>query len=360
MRPQLRISPTPHSGLHSTRFSYNRHALKFLSEIAEDIVYLKPRIKMNRRFEYEPYEYDKGIYLLDVSSVKGLVDVGRGAEEDLLVSNFWALLIGLLRNTDPADVVTTAGASFALRASGDVNAGAAYLVYGTSTAPETFTDIALRSYSGSISTSISMSYLSDKTRVVLSGVVPATAYELGIYQPLCDTTGVTKIAMLARRVGSWSANQAVNYNIDFYSPWVKQVGDLVYGILRNADVGTQRIDGTTITLRTSADVNADTAYLVISPTPVSWSPSLYYVPGAVTPTIYYADILGSRYIRATIIHGLIAPSSDTQINTLGLYQSVYDSSGVTHTVCWFVLPLSSPITLYAARNNLIVLRILAM
>jgi len=31
----------------------------------------------------------------------------------------------------------------------------------------------------------------------------------------------------------------------------------------------------------------------------------------------------------TLIHGLIAPSSDTQVNTLGLYQSVYDSSGAT-------------------------------
>jgi len=62
--------------------------------------------------------------------------------------------------------------------------------------------------------------------------------------------------MLARRVGSWSANQVVNYSVDFLSPWVKQVGDLIYGIFRNADVNTQRIDGTTITLRTSAAVNA--------------------------------------------------------------------------------------------------------
>jgi len=315
---------------------------------------------MNRRFEYEPYEYDKGIYVADVASIKGLVWVGRGAEEDLLVSNFWALFIGLLRNTDPADAVSTTGATYALRAYGDVNHGSAYLVYGTGTAQETFTDNALKSYTGSISTSISIAYLSDRTRVSLSGVVPATAYELGIYQSLYDTGGTIRTTMLARKVGSWSASQVANYNIDFLSPWVKQVGDLIYGILRNANVNTQRIDGTTITLRTSSDVNADSVYLVLSPTSVSWSPSLYYIPGAVTPTNYYADTLGTRYIRMTVVNGLTAPSSDTQVNTLGLYQSVYDSGGATHTVCLLVLPLSYPITLYAARNNLVILRIVAM
>jgi hypothetical protein len=341
-------------------FTSNRQALAFISEIVEDIAYLKPRIRMNRLFEHEPYEYDKGIYLIDVSSVKGFVEVDRRAEEDLLVSNFWALLLGLLRNVNPGDCVSVGGGAFTLRAATNVNAGAAYLVYGTSTVPETFTDNALRSYSGSISTSIGISYMSDRTRVVLSGVVPATAYELGIYQSLHDTGGGTPLTMLARRVGSWSAYQAVSYYIDFFSPWVKQVGDLIYGILRNADVVTQRIDGTTITLRTSGDMNADTVYLVISPTKVTWGPGLYSVPGAVIPTNYYTDILGSRYIRATIIHALIAPSSDMQVNTLGLYQSVFDSTGATHTACWMVLPLASPITLYAGRNNLIVLRILAM
>jgi hypothetical protein len=341
-------------------FASNRRALAFLSEIVEDIAHLKPRIKMNRRFEYEPYEHDRGVYLVDVTGIKGLVEADRRAEEDLLVSNYWALLLGLLRYVNPGDVVDTGGTVYSIRATGDVNHGVAYLVYGTSTAPETFTDNALKSYSGSISTSIAISYMSDRTRVALSGVVPAVAYELGVYQYLYDTGGSFRLIMLARKVGSWSANQAVSYYIDFFSPWVKQVGDLIYGILRNVDVSTQRIDGTTITLRTSAAVNSSSIYLVISPTPVSWSPSLYSVPGAVTPSNYYTDILGSRYIRATIIHALMAPSSNMEVNTLGLYQPVYDSAGATHTVCWLVLPLASPITLYAGRNNLIVLRIIAL
>jgi hypothetical protein len=360
MRPQLRISPTPYPRLSNTRLSSNRQALAFLSEIVEDIVYMKPRIRMNRLYEYEPYEYDKGIYLLDVASIKGSVEIDRGAEDDLLVSNFWAMLLGFLRDTYPSDVVDTSGNGFNLRASGDVNAATAYLVYGTSTISPTFTDNVLKSYSGSISTSISMSYLSDRTRVILSGILTGTAYELGIYQLLFDTSSNTRTCLLARMVGSWSANQVVNYNIDFLSPWVKQVGDLIYGIFRNADVNTQRIDGTTITLRSSGDANASSSYLVLSSGAVSWTPLLYYVPSAVTPTNYYFDIFSTRSIRMTVFNGLIAPSNDIQINTLGLYQLVYDSGGVTHTVCWLVLPLSSSITLYAARNNLVILRIIAM
>lgn len=360
MRPQLRISQTPHSGLRNTRFSSNRQALAFLSEIAEDIVNMKPRIRMNGRFEYEPYEYDKGIYLLDVASIKGLVEVSRGAEEDLLVSNFWALLLGLLRDTNPSDWVDTSGTGRTLRASANVANSSAYLVYGMSTISETFTDNALKGYSGSISTTFSIAYLSDRTRVTLSGTLPATAYELGICHKLYDTVGNWFETMLARKVGSWSANQVVNYSVDFLSPWVKQVGDLIYGIFRCANVNTQRIDGTTITLRTSGDVNAGSMYLVLSSGAVSWTPSLYYVPNAVTPSNYYFDILSTRAIRLTILNGLIAPSNDMQINTLGLYQSVFDSGGVSHTVCWLVLPLSSPITLYAARNNLVILRIVAM
>jgi hypothetical protein len=341
-------------------FSSRKQALAFLSDIVEDIVKLKPRMKMNRRFEYETYEYDKGIYLLDVSSIKGVVEIGRVAEEDLLVSNFWALLLGLLRDTNPTDCIATDGSSSSINTAYDVNYASAYLVYGTSTVPETFTDNVLKSYSGSITNSFAISYLSDRTRVTLSGIVPATAYELGIYQLLFYSSGAARTFLLARKVGSWSANQVVNYNIDFLSPWVKQVGDLIYGILRNADVNTQRIDGTTITIRTSAEINPSSTYLVLSPTSVSWSPSLYYIPNAVVPSNYYTDILGTRSLRMTMINGLIAPSSDTQINTLGLYQSVYDIGGVTHTVCWLVLPLSSPITLYASRNNLIVLRIIAL
>ena len=241
-----------------------------------------------------------------------------------------------------------------------MNAGAAYLTYGTSTLTETFTDNALRSYVGSITTTITVAVLSDRSRVSLSGVLPATAYELGIYQSLYDISGPTQITMLARTVGSWAGGRAVIYDIDFLNPWVMNAAYLLYGIFRNANEAMVKLDGSGTIARTAGDVNAGSAYLVISPTRVTWSPGLYNVPDAASITTHYTDALGTRSIRYTALIGTVVPGTDIVVNTIGLYQPLYDSAGGTFTACHMVLPLASPITLYAGRNNLIVLRILAM
>jgi len=357
MRLRLGTYPTPLASKPYGLFDSRRKALAYIEELSRELLELKPRLSnhYNRRGEYRIYEYDKGIYVVDVKGIKGYV----AGEEDLLVSNFWALLLGLLRDTNPGDCVNTDGGAYALRAYGDVNAGAAYLVYGTGTTPEAFIEYALKSYAGSIATSITVGYMSDRVRVSLSGIVPSASSELGIYQSLYDTGGGTRTIMLARRVGSWSANQAVSYNIDFLQPWVRGIGDYMYGILRNADVPMARIDGVTFTARTSGDSNAGSAYLVASSDLVSWDPTLVAISNAFSLSNYYTDILGTRYLRATMIHGLHSPANDIVVNTVGLYFPVFDTSGVSQTVCILVQPLASPITFYASRNNLVVLRIIA-
>jgi len=120
-----------------------------------------------------------------------------------------------------------------------------------------------------------------------------------------------------------------------------------------------RIDGTSFTARTSGDSQSGSAYLVASGDLVSWSSMLIAISNAFSLSNYYADILGTRYVRATLIHGLYSPVNDIAVNTIGLYFPVYDTTGTSQTVCILVQPLSSPVTLYASRNNLIVLRIIA-
>jgi hypothetical protein len=357
MRLRLGMYPTPQARNPYGRFDSRRKALTFIEELSKELLYIKPRHeRINpRTFEFDVYEYDKGIYIVDVKGIKGYV----AGEEDLLNTNWWALFLGSIRETNPSDVVDTGGTARDLRASSIPVYSAAYISYGTGTTPESFVDRTLMSRVGSISTSISVGYLSDRIRITLSGTIPSTSYELGIEQSLFTTVATVYTALLGRKTGSWSANTAVAWYIDFLSPWVRGVGDYVYGVHRKADVTMVRIDGTSFTAKTSGDANAGSAYLVASSDLVSWSPTLIAISNAFSLSNYYADILGTRYIRATFMHGLYSPANDIAVNTIGLYFPVYDTLGASQTVCILVQPLSSPITLYASRNNLIVLRIIA-
>jgi hypothetical protein len=330
------------------------------AETILEVFKTKPRIRFNKRGELIPYEFDKGLYLIDVKGIRGSVKGLNENDEDLLVSNFWALFLGLLRNVNPGDEVDVNGASQTLRVVGDVNYGAAYLTYGTGTDPEFFTQYALASYKGSIATTISISYMSDRNRVSLSGTLPDVAYELGIYQALYNTGGGSPPSMLARRTGTWSKGQAVVWNIDFLQPWVRAVADMLYGILLNANVTMVDVTNASFTARTSAQISASSIWLVASPNAVTWSPSLTSIPNKVDLSTFYFDYLGSRWARMTFLMGTFTPLTDTQYNTIGLYQNIYDSVGNAHTCCMMVIPLSAPITFYANRNNLAILRIIVM
>jgi hypothetical protein len=325
--------------------------------VDKDLLKLKPRLnRVNSRFEFEPYEYDKGIYVIDVKGIKGYIDV----EEDLLVSNWWALLMGLLRKVSVGDVPETGASAKTLRTFGVINSSAAYLSYGSGTTPESFIDYSLKSKVGNISTSITVGYMSDRVRLTLSGTLPSGANELGIEQQLYDTSNYVYYFLLGRKTGSWSQNQAVSWYIDFLTPWVRGIGDYMYGILRYVNVTMVRIDGASFTAKMTGETQSGSIYLVASNDVVTWDPTLYNIPNAFSLSMYYADILSSRYIRATILHGLYSPANDITVNTVGLYFPVYDTTGASQTTCILVQPLSNPITLYAGRNNLIVLRLLAV
>lgn len=358
MRPRLEIYPTKLGSKPYGLFESRRRTLAFIRELSWDLLDIEPRLDnyRNKRGEHRVYEYDKNIHVIDVKGIKGYI----AGEEDLLVSGWWALFLGIIRDTNVGDVVQTDGGVVSLRTQTDVNNWGAYISYGTDTTLESFTDNTLKSRSGSISTSITIGYMSDRTRITLSGTLTSAASELGIEQSLFRTDGYSSTFLLGRRTGSWSANQAVAWYIDFLSPWVRQVGNHMYGILMNADVATTRVDGVSFTAGTSGDSNSNSAYLVASSNSVTWSPSLYNIPNAFSLSNYMADVLGTRYIRATFFHGLYSPANDVQVNTIGLYLPTFDTNGNTQTVCLMVQPLSSPVTLYAGRNNLIVLRIVAM
>jgi len=333
-------------------------AEKYISkELLRDITTIKPRInRYNKRFEYEAYEYDRGVYIVDVGGVKPRSD----GDKDLLLSNFWALLIGILREAHVGDVVDIGGGGYTLRSATDVNAGMAYLSYGTGVDPSYFTQYSLQSRKGFLASSVDIAYLSDRTRISVSGILPEDAYEIGIEQPLFDTGGGTRTTLLARTTGSFSRGKAVVYNIDFLYPWTRQIGDLLFGTMIDKNVIMIDINGVVFLSRTLTDPGAGSVYLALSSSSVTWSPSLYNIPSPLTPSSFYYDNFGSRSLRMTYIHGMMSPTSDIAVNTVALYQPIFRTDGTTMTVCHLVIPLSSPVTFYGNKNNLIVLRIIAM
>jgi hypothetical protein len=333
-------------------------AEKYISkELLRDLTTIKPRInRYNKRYEYEAYEYDRGIYIVDVGGVKPK----SNGEKDLLLSNFWALLIGTLRDANVGDTVDIGGGSYTIRSAGDVNSGMAYLVYGTGVDPSYFTQYSLQSRKGFLASSVDIAYLSDRTRISISGILPEDVYEIGVEQLLYDTGGYVRTILLARTTGSFSRGKAVVYNIDFLYPWVRQIGDLLFGTMIDKHVIMVDVNGVVFLSRTGADPNAGSVYLVLSSSPVTWSPSLYNIPSPLTPSSFYYDNFGSRSLRMTYVHGMMSPSTDIAVNTIALYQPIFRSDGTSMTVCHLVIPLSSPATFYGNKNNLIVLRIIAM
>jgi hypothetical protein len=339
-------------------FGSRRRVLAFLGELSRELLRVKPRYERvnSRTFESDVYEYDRGVYVVDVRGVKGYVS----SDEDLLTSFWWALFLGSLRDLNVDDCVSTTGGVYTLRSSGDVNNSVAYISYGTGTVPESFVDRTLQARAGSISTTVTIGYLSDRVRISFSGTIPSDSSELGIEQVLIDTTSTNRTTLLGRKVGSFASGRGVVWNIDFLSPWVRAVGDYMYGIHANLNVTMVRIDGVSFTARTSGDANAGSVYLVASSDAMTWDPMLSGITNAFSLTSFYADLFGTRFVRSTIIYGLSSPASDITVNTIGLYFPVYDSAGTAQTVCVLVQPLASPVTLFAGRNNLIVLRLIAI
>jgi hypothetical protein len=166
--------------------------------------------------------------------------------------------------------------------------------------------------------------------------------------------------MLGRRTGTWSKGQAVVWNIDFLQPWVRAVADLFYGTLRDANVTMVDATGANFTARTSQDPNASTVWLVASPNSITWSPGLTSIPNKVDLATYYLDFLRNRAARMTYLVGTATPITDTQLNTVGLYQGIFDTTGASHNCAMMAIPLSAPITFYKDKNNLAVLRIIVM
>jgi len=324
-------------------------------EIARQILYDVPINVMKRPLD--SYEYDKYIHLIDIPLKETVIGHING-KRNILVFNFWLVFFGLLTDSNISDALDISGSTKTVGTAGDFNLAAAYLTYGYSTSPELFYQNSLVSYGGSISTSRSFGQLSDRNRITLSGVSPAEIQEIGIYQSVNPASSWT--IMYARKQMYVPRNKTINYYIDFLMPWTYNCALLMYGFLSEANVsGAIDAYGASYTLRSSGDVNAGAVRMRVSQTLYSWSPSLTNISYDLELSTY-RTVGNARSAVYLFIVGIASPTTDISVNTISLIQSLYDTGGTGHDTYVLILPLQTPITLYAGRTNVIFLRFVAM
>jgi hypothetical protein len=180
----------------------------------------------------------------------------KGAYKNLLVSNFFSLLFGTINETDVV-FQNTSGTiqtgSNALRTSGDVNSGSAYLAFGTGTGDTGFSACSLASrntaFEGAVA-SPQLTISSSEGRSRLARATAGTVYEVGIYQTVYRTNAITDSAMWGRVVppSPIPTGYTAFYDIIFKPPFTHNVTRIVHSLLTETIVS----DGVDITGATFA------------------------------------------------------------------------------------------------------------
>jgi len=325
------------------------------SELIKQILEDMPPIKK----PMDAYEFDKHIHIVDIP-VKETVIGSILGRRNILVFNYWALLFGTLDNSDVGGAISAGGISYTLRTSNSVPVGSIYIAIGSGTTPEAFTQYNLVSSIKSLTSTVTFGQLSDRNRITVTGVTDTAAEEVGLFQQLYDTSSNKHTTMLARKLIHVDAGKTINYYIDFLNPWTYNFALIMYGIHTYSDVsGVTDTSGAQFKARSSGDVNSGPVRLRGSSQAYQWTPSLVNISSDIEFATY-RYLVNYRFTVFYFIIGIAVPSSSLQLNTLSLIQGIYDTSASSHDVYQMVLPLSSPITLYAYTTNIVFLRLVAM
>jgi hypothetical protein len=255
--------------------------------------------------------------------------------KNLLVWNFWAMLLGTLceLNTPFLDYI---GAVYSLRTVGDVSYGAAYVVFGTSSGTESFSQYALLSRSTTLegaSITPTIIWESDKRRLRFGRVSAGAVSEVGIYQSVYDSTASTRTAMWCRKVYSVpGSGYNVYYDIIVRPPFLDNLVNILFGIMTNSDQPVTKMDGGTITARSSGDVQNGSAYLLIGTSSDPFSFTQY----ALTNPIFLSSAYGYFESRWTwlmaIITGATRFRTSYTVAEVGIGQKILDTAGTLYDV----------------------------
>jgi hypothetical protein len=266
---------------------------------------------------------------------------------NLLVWNFWSLLLGTLGKINPS-FTDTGGTAYYFRTSGDVNAGVAFVVFGTSSAAESFSQYALGSRSTALEgASISPTIIreSDKRRLRFGRVSAGAVSEVGIYQSVYDSGGYTRTAMWCRKVYSVpSSGYNVYYDIIVKTPFLDNLVNILFGILTNSNQPVTKMDGGTITSRSSSEVQGGAAYLLIGTSSAPFDFTQYALTNPIFLTSAYNYFDSKWTWLMAIMTGVTRFTTSYTVAELGIGQKIYDTAGYLYDVLLARILLPTTIT----------------
>jgi hypothetical protein len=255
--------------------------------------------------------------------------------KNLLVWNFWALLLGTLGDLN-LPFLDVGGAVYSLRTRFDVSVGVAFVVFGTSSAPESFSQYALGSRSTALEgTSISPTIIreGDKRRLRFGRVSAGAVSEVGIYQSVYDSAGTARTAMWCRKVYSVpGAGYNVYYDVIVKPPSLDNLVNILFGIMTNSNQPVTKMDGGTITARSSGDVQGAEAYLLIGTSSDPFSFTNYSLTNPIFLASAY-NYLESRWTwLMAILTGATRFTTSYTVAEVGIGQRIYDIGGALYDV----------------------------
>ncbi|PNV81892.1 MAG: hypothetical protein C0179_00395, partial [Fervidicoccus sp.] len=306
------------------------------------------RIIFPRRTLREIYEKDLVIIVRADKVVSGLVN---NRYKNILVWNFWQLLNGILAEVR-ASGITTGGVinpgGITLYTIGDVNAGSAYVTFGTNTTPESYDQYALGARSTSIEgATISPGVIAEtgQYRLRFGRVSAGTVYEVGLYQLLYYGTYINE-TMLGRVVysGGIPSGKNVYYDILVKPPFLKNFVYYLFGLLTNTDQSLVDRAGATFTARTSGDAQSGGLFMRVGTGTGAFDFETYELTSPLdclsATNLYWADRTYS-FLQAS---GAIRFTTAYTVSEVGVYQNIYDTGGATHPTLLMRFVLPSPIS----------------
>jgi hypothetical protein len=285
------------------------------------------------------------IIIIDLKkTIYGLLN---NRKKNLLVYNFWALLLGSLADAN-IDAVQISAYTYALRSSSDPSTGSAYVVFGTGTTPPDFSQISLVSRSTSYEGSaISPAVIkeSDKRRIRFGRVTLGAIYEVGLYQNLYDTGGTARLSMLGRTLLTVpGSGYNVYYDVIFKAPFLDNALYYLYGILTDSNQSLVERAGSSFTARTSGDAQSGGLFMLIGTSNSPFDFGSYDLANPVILSSISSLFYSARSYVMYIVSGAIRLSESMNIGEIGFAQNIYDTGGSLHGTLLGRIPLTTPIS----------------